>query len=1132
METAIPIVSTKLRPPAIREDIVPRPRLVKVLEQAVRRKLTLLRAGAGYGKTTLLSTVIASQYRVVWYSLSPSDWDLPVFVSYLVEGIRRLQPGFGDRILRLLSGEHGISVGPEVIAGQFVNGLSELEGREVVVVLDDYHLVDRSRAVRNLIDYLLIHLPDNSHLVISSRRSTRLSCLPRLRLIGQAHEVSESDLRFTPSEVEALFTQVYDLYLSSEVVGAITEQTEGWIIGLRLAAQSLKGKHVSETGNLLRSLGVNKKRLFEYLAEEVFRRQPANVRRFLCESSVLSVISSRDCDAIFRRNDSEAMLAHIERNNLFAVEVDEGCWRYHHLFRDFLRQQISAEHGRLHDLHRRAAIYFEDTRNHIQATQHYLAAADYRNAGRLICKVGESMLSASRFDTLTFWISQLPQDVLQEMPDLVFLQARVFELQGHYDRSEAWLERAALAFAAREDNTGVSKVLRSKAYMAAWRLGRHTEASALYREALDHLNPENRLEKADLLSCVALSYLPAGNPRAAREAYEEALRIYEELGHTEGILATLINPGTWIYWLRGDFSNGIASLNRALVLAEELDSKHRLAECWGGLAVTLPYVNRSYEAREYAQKAIELSREIGAIQLEAHNLTFLALGYVSGPSPDFRAARQYAQESTLLAEKEGNERIRISAMTVEVMALRRLGDLLEAARVGERLLDIAERSTDQWLIANVQLNVGAALIAQDNARAEALLHRAGETFALYEDKWSLTCTNFWTAALYSRLKPQEALDYFQVALELSMAKSYDFWFLEEHCFAVPLLAQAICHNIHADYCSHLLNEIGRNAVDDLKALLDDENIEVRRVAAEHIRTLAGEDEWTERDSRLAAVRQQSPTRDRKSVMSEALPASRPMPLRIYCLGNFRVFVGDRLVQESEWERKKVKSLLKYMATSRDHAVTRDELAEVFWGDLQPQAAKAALSRGLHVLRRTLEPNSAGSSSSYIASERGLLRLRLEMIEVIDVDVFLQHVDAAQRAERLGDLDRAAREYEDAEALYTGDFLADDPYEDWTIPRRERLRNLYLSTLEKLAKRHMDARDYQAAIPYLQKTLDHDCAQEHAHVLLMQCLARTGKRREALAQYAACCRALSQELDLDPTRETQVLYTKLLADEAI
>jgi len=177
----------------------------------------------------------------------------------------------------------------------------------------------------------------------------------------------------------------------------------------------------------------------------------------------------------------------------------------------------------------------------------------------------------------------------------------------------------------------------------------------------------------------------------------------------------------------------------------------------------------------------------------------------------------------------------------------------------------------------------------------------------------------------------------------------------------------------------------------------------------------------------------------------------------------------------------------------------------------------------------LEPDSRSRFSKYVTSDQGLLSLRPEAVQSVDVDTFMRHVAAGQRAEQLGDLELARIEYEH---LTTGEFLTDDPYEEWTIPRRERVRRLFHSAQEKLARWRMDGGEHEVAVAHLQRILADDPAREDVHVLLMRCLSRSGRRREALAQYTVCRRALREELDFEPAPETQGVYDSLLSGQAI
>jgi ATP/maltotriose-dependent transcriptional regulator MalT len=921
-------------------------------------------------------------------------------------------------------------------------------------------------------------------------------------MTGQVKEISEPELRFTHDEVLALFTQIFGLQVSGELMSAVVDQTEGWIIGLQLAARSLAERRAESARGLLASLGTDKKRLFEYLAAEVLGRQPGDVQRFLRESSILSTLSAESCDAILGRGDSAAMLDFVEQNNLFAVEVDEGWWRYHHLFRDFLRQQIKREPERLNRLHRSAASYFGSRGDYAQEIGHYLAAADYRGAMMAISKVGPQMLRTSRFDTLTFWLDQIPDARLQEEPDLLLIQAKAVESQGRYSLSTELFERAARAFAARRDGIGLSRVLRSKAYIAAWRLARFTDAIALCREALSYLGPDDRVERADLLSALALCHLLAGNPATAHEAYEETLQLYEEVGDKEGALSALISTGAWIHLLRGDFAGALALLRRAAHLAEQLGSKYAQAECLHLICVAMRFLDRCEEGKQYGERAVALSREIGATTLEGYSLFYLGYAYHGGRKPDLEAARRCFQQSARFGEAERNDRILIAALTGEVLVLRRMGDLAASLPLGEQLLTMAEKATDLWLLATAKTHVGAAMIEHDAVRAGTLLRSAKEIFLRFEDRWSLTCVDFWLAVLSLRTRPPEAMHHLRASLALAQAHAFGFWFVEEHHIAAPLLAAAIAHDVYPEYCARLLEEIEREAPDPGVPRVQ-EQVEGREHAGPRPDRPAGGD------------------------AGSGLPR-----LRISCLGNFRASVGDRLIQEGEWQRRKVKGLLAYLATARDHTVVRDEVVEAFWGDLEPAAAKANLRKTLHVLRRVLLPPGQAPPAGYVVSEHGLLMLRRELLETIDLDEFTHHIAEAHKAERMGDPNRAADELEAAIALYAGDFLADEPYEEWTFARREHLRSQYLSALERLARWRIDARQFGSAIDLLRRLLSEDQAREDAHVLLIQCLCRAGRRAEAIAQYGACRRVLKQELDVEPSPELRALYRRLLAGEAV
>jgi DNA-binding SARP family transcriptional activator len=250
-------------------------------------------------------------------------------------------------------------------------------------------------------------------------------------------------------------------------------------------------------------------------------------------------------------------------------------------------------------------------------------------------------------------------------------------------------------------------------------------------------------------------------------------------------------------------------------------------------------------------------------------------------------------------------------------------------------------------------------------------------------------------------------------------------------------------------------------------------------------------------------------------------------LLIHGFGNFAVRRGSHLVEEREWGRRKVKRLLKYIALSPEHTLPKDIALDLLWGDTDPQAANANFYRTLYNLRRVLEPLSPHSGANYIALEGGLIRLVVETVPASDVDDFVRGVEVGRRLARAGDRAAARDRLAAAVQLYSADLSTDDLYDDWIRPRREQLRDLYLSTLRDLAELATEAGQVDTALNYLRQAFRKDNTSEAACLNLMLALTRAGHRTEALQHYAACERALA-ELDLSPSAELRAAQRDLLA----
>jgi LuxR family maltose regulon positive regulatory protein len=440
------LLATKLHVPRPQPGFVPRPRLVQALGDGLARGRVLVCAPAGFGKTALLADWAGDVGRpVAWLGLDSGDSDPARFWRYAVAALDRARPGLAGRAGPLPSRSFG------ALVTALINELAADPGpEEVLLVLDDYHLVD-SGPVHESVAFLLENLPRGLRVVVSGRADPPLP-LARLRARGQLAELRAADLRFTPEEAAALLGEAAGPGLPGTAVAALVARTEGWAAGLQLAGLSLRG-HTDAAG-FAAAFGGSHRFVLDYLADEVLDSQTGQVRAFLLETSVLERLSGELCDAVTGRAGSQAMLQDIERAGLFVVPLDEvrGWWRYHHLFADLLRARLQAEQpGRVQALHRAAAAWSQEHGLADDAMRHALAAGDAAWAARLVERHVEELLGRSEGVTLRRWLSALPAESVRDRPRLCLAQAYGAAQGFRLEALETLLDDAERAVAASRD---------------------------------------------------------------------------------------------------------------------------------------------------------------------------------------------------------------------------------------------------------------------------------------------------------------------------------------------------------------------------------------------------------------------------------------------------------------------------------------------------------------------------------------------------------------------------------------------------------------------------------------------------------------------------------------------------------
>lgn len=530
----LPLLETKLYLPKWRPGLVSRPRLLKHIQP--QRKLTLVIAPAGFGKTTLLAEWIAavSTRPVAWVSLDQSDNDPAIFWTYLITALQKIQPSLGERSLSLLQSQQSPPI--ESVLMTLLNELTAIEV-DIALILDDYHSIS-TQTIHHGVGFLLSHFPPHLHLMIASRADPPL-LLARLRSHGEMTELRAGDLRFTPDEAAAFLNQGMGLEISAADVSALEQRTEGWIAGLQLTALSLQGRE--DIPDFVAAFSGDDRYIVDYLMEEVLQRQPDHVRCFLLQTSILERLSGSLCDAVTDQTDGQRMLETLERGNLFIIPLDNKrqWYRYHHLFADVLQAHAQIEWPeRILSLHGRASEWCEQHDLFSDAIRHALAAQDFERAAGLIERMWPTMRRRQRETTVLGWITSLPDSLIRHRPVLSVAYALVLLNDGQLDAVEARLQDAERCLDSQEplavaDDAQLQSLPASIANARAYRAQaiRDVSSTVTYaQQALELLPEDEEYERGTTAALLGLAYWTSGRPEAGYRSFAEGLAIFLQMG--------------------------------------------------------------------------------------------------------------------------------------------------------------------------------------------------------------------------------------------------------------------------------------------------------------------------------------------------------------------------------------------------------------------------------------------------------------------------------------------------------------------------------------------------------------------------------------------------------------------------
>ena len=535
-----PLLQAKLFAPPLPPQPVTRPRLTAQLDAGLGwgSKLSLVSAPAGFGKTTVIRAWLGELERpFAWLSLDESDNDLVRFCQYFIAALRTIHTDIGAGLMEAYQAENE----PLPITNPLTALLNELMAQPspaFVLVLDDYHVIENPE-IDDLLTFWLTHQPPHMHLVITSRADPSLP-LSRLRSRRQMTELRTADLRFTVEETAVFLQQTFNLQLSHDEIATLEERTEGWIVGLQMAAISLQGSQ--DAAQFVAAFSGSHRYVLDYLADEVLAQRPSGTKEFLLKTSILDRFCAPLCNALLEIGDwrldsaqspisnlqspsSQDILEQLDHANLFLIPLDdERIWyRYHHLFADLLRQRLqSQEPEQLPQLHLRASRWLATNNYLAEAFDHALAANAIEEAVRLVQHHALKLFGRGEITLVVRWLKALPPSLIQSDPALCVLQAWLYYFAQRPKEAEHYLD---LAQKLQADDQLKPEMLNRLAILRGWvaRESGDTETAVTWHQRASGYLPDDHPGRGLNMLFLATALLRDGQVETAIAHYREGI---------------------------------------------------------------------------------------------------------------------------------------------------------------------------------------------------------------------------------------------------------------------------------------------------------------------------------------------------------------------------------------------------------------------------------------------------------------------------------------------------------------------------------------------------------------------------------------------------------------------------------
>jgi len=1061
--------------------LLERAHLVSRLSAWDDKKLVILHAQAGQGKSTLAAGYAASLPQpCVWYTMDAGDDDPVVFLSCLAQALSSALPDQFPKLPPPLRSRSGINGSEPAIArwiAQLFGGLT----RPCLIVFDDYHFTAASPPLRAILKMLFEGTPGAVRFLLLSRTRPDLD-IAKLRARRCVAELRGSDIRFTDQEAQELFGMVFGMPLAPAEASAVNHIAEGWPAGLVL----LHGFLANVPGQDRLAALAGSRRLeyrspiFDYLAEEVFAHLSTDLQDFLVHTAVadhltpplMAALTGLPENAPDGRPSVSTLARELSERNLFVsfVNAEGSVIRYHALFREFLLRTLQARRtpAEVRKKYGAAARWFRSAGDPVRAVDLWIGSSQEAKALRDIESCALGLISGGRTQTLLRWMRALPKDAA-ERPWSLLTRAVACR---YTDPAAALLlyERAYKGFHVKRYVAGqmlaFSGIIESCFHQGGdfARMGR---TAARAQALLAKNKGASRESRAPLLLAMGMAWFFTGRLQQGASALRQALELFRQQGdHFSQITSAIYLIPCALY--QGDFPLARDTVNKGFEASNAIPG-----ETGGRAALFLTKAMSALFEGNFsdAQNCIDQCKSLAdSHALESIGLLSLDIeGWLKIAQGDYRGAEKVLAECKRRGEKAKNAFFSASAAHLLAIALLFQGRLDRARAESDTALTLQRRSGSRLFQAIYRIASGAILLRLGRTgQAERELMNALKVLRQVQAVQQEANVHLLLASLnLDRGSEAAARKHLAAGFGIGEERGFTYYALLTHEELSSLAAQAISRGIEPDYCRRLTTDA-------------------------------------------------------------SLQQARPL-IRIFCLGDFRVLRSGVPIGDSEWKSRLAKTLVKLMAVRGNQKLTRDEAAEMLWPDADAAQKQLLLNSLLHRTRRVLEPEGASSrGDSCIVQNHGLLSLNPRKVWT-DVQEF-GALHAAARQKRLSsenDPGKTLALYDQAFSLYQGDILPGDLYYDWLHGHREHFKKIHADMLTHAAVLTDAQADSSRSFTYYDRMFALDPCNEKACRWLMAWHFAAGQRSDAVRLFERCQLALRKEMDIEPEEQTRTLYRSII-----